>query len=485
MNQGTNSKAKQPNLVSSKSIRKLLKRRWFIVTIALILTGFGAAITGVLFKFGVHIVDDWRLELLKDIPAWIVLPGLGGIGGLVSGYLIARLAPAAGGSGVTHIMAFLRHRSVPMGLRVGLVKLLAGIIAIGSGFPLGPEGPSVQMGGSVAWQMARWLKAPIAFRRVIVAAGGGAGIAAIFSAPIGGFIYAIEELLNSARPVVLLLVVVTTFWADTWADVLQELGLDPSAGGFDSNLGFQLQREYTPLVRFLPIDLGYLIGLGIIVGLLAELYCRYVLTMQRKGNIWFNNRLILRMALSGTILGGMYASLPKTFHHVGDLQNVIAEGSADISMALGIFVVLFISTGLAAASGAPGGLFYPMLTLGGAIGLACGTWVEALTGHVPSTYIFAGMGAFVAACSRTPITAMFLAFALTKDLLILKPLLVACITSFLVARLFNEESIYERQINIELSSGTINNKQLDSNEEGNNFLNEQPGLPNFPSNNKL
>ena len=59
------------------------------------------------------------------------------------------------------------------------------------------------------------------------------------------------------------------------------------------------------------------------------------------------------------------------------------------------------------------------------------------------------MGAFVAACSRTPITAMFLAFALTKDLLILKPILIACITSFLIARLFNEHSIYERQIDAE------------------------------------
>jgi CIC family chloride channel protein len=76
--------------------------------------------------------------------------------------------------------------------------------------------------------------------------------------------------------------------------------------------------------------------------------------------------------------------------------------------------------------------------------------VEALTGHVPSTYVFAGMGAFVAGCSRTPITAMFLAFALTKDLLILKPILVACLASFLVARLFDHRSIYERQMGMEL-----------------------------------
>ena len=457
----TSHKSNQSNkqLSSNYSIRQLLKQRWLVVVIALMLTGLGAALTGVLFKAGIDVLDHWRLSLLQQIPPWFLLPVMGCLGGLTSSMLIMRLSPASGGSGVTHIMAFLRHRGVPMGLRVGLVKLLSGIIAIGSGFPLGPEGPAVQMGGSVAWKMAQLLKAPIAFRRVIIAAGGGAGLAAIFSAPIGGFIYVIEELLNSARPVVLMLVVVTTFWADTWADVLQAIGLDPSAGGFDSSLGFQVEREYSPLVHFLPIDFGYLIGLGVILGCFAELYCRYVLTMQQQGKAWFGNRLVLKMSLSGFILGSIYAYLPAEFHQLTTLKKVIAEGSIDISMALTIFVVLFITTGLAAASGAPGGLFYPMLILGGSLGLACGTWVEAITGHVPSTYIFAGMGAFVAGCSRTPITAMFLAFALTKDLLILKPLLISCITSYLIARLFNEHSIYERQIDMELrADGTQNCK---------------------------
>ena len=440
-------------LGSSRSIRRLLERRWLVVVLALSLTGLGAAITGLLFKSGIHLLADWRLELLHDLPAWIVLPVLGATGGLISGSLIANLAPAAGGAGITHIMGFLRHRAVPMGLQVGLVKLVAGIIAIGSGFPLGPEGPAVQMGGSVAWQMSRWLRAPVAFRRVIVAAGGGAGIAAVFSAPIGGFIYAIEELLHSARPVVLLLVIITTFSADTWADVL-------GGGGLDSTLGFQLEREYTPLVKFLPIDFAYLIGLGAMIGLLAELYTRYVLSMQRQGNRWFGDRLVLRMTISGLILGAGYAALPTTFHDPNQLQHLIADGKADIRLALASFVVLFFSTGLAAASGAPGGLFMPMLTLGGAIGLACGGWVEALTGHVPSTYVFAGMGAFVAGCSRTPISAMFLAFALTKDLLILKPILVACLMSFLVARLFNPHSIYERQMDMELISEERMQKNL-------------------------
>ena len=63
-------------------------------------------------------------------------------------------------------------------------------------------------------------------------------------------------------------------------------------------------------------------------------------------------------------------------------------------------------------------------------------------------------GAPDAAGTRTPISAMFLAFAPTKNLLILKPVLLACITSFLIARLFNEHSIYERQIDLDLKKNS-------------------------------
>ena len=435
---------------SSRSIKKLLKQRSLVVAFSLLLTGLGASITSISFKTGIYFINNWRLALLDQFPSIAVLPIFGALGGAIAGYLIKNIAPAAKGSGVSQIMGFLRHKKVPMNIRVGLVKLISGIIAIGSGFPLGPEGPSVQMGGSVAWQMAKWLKAPTAFRRVIVAAGGGAGIAAVFSAPLGGFVYAIEELLNSARPVILLLVIITTFIADSSADIIQALGLDPKAGGFDFNLGFLIQKEYDPSVFFLPVDFIYLVLLGIIIGIFAELYSRYVLLMQNLGKKWYKNKFVLKMSICGLILGSIYSCLPSTFHNLDELQKIIAEQNTSIGIALLAVLVLFITTGLAAASGAPGGLFYPMLTLGGSIGLIMGSWVEIVTGHAPSTYIFAGMGAFVAGCSRTPITAMFLAFALTKNLLIMKPVLISCIASFLIARAFNEESIYERQIQIEL-----------------------------------
>jgi len=428
-------KIKQKSSESAKSIKKLLRQRWFVVVIALLLTGLGASITSVSFKNGIYFINNWRLELLNKFPPYFVLPLFGLIGGAVSGFLIKNFAPASKGSGVSQIMGFLKHKQVPMNLKVGLIKLISGIIAIGSGFPLGPEGPSVQMGGSVAWQMAKWLRAPVAFRRVIVAAGGGAGIAAVFSAPLGGFVYAIEELLNSARPVILLLVIITTFIADSSAIFLQ--------GGINEPI-------YKIDFLFSRFDFIYLILLGAIIGMIAELYSKYILMMQNLGKKLYENKFVLKMSICGFILGSIYSILGDEFHNLDNLKKMIAtQNGIDIRLAILTVFVLFITSGLAAASGAPGGLFYPMLILGGAIGLIVGS-CSLIPYEALSTYIFAGMGAFVAGCSRTPITAMFLAFALTKNLLIMKPVLITCITSFLVARIFNEESIYERQIQIEL-----------------------------------
>ena len=68
---------------STQSIRKLLRQRWFVVILALMLTGLGAAVTGTLFKTGIHILDEWRLNLLNIFPPRFLLTILGGIGCLL------------------------------------------------------------------------------------------------------------------------------------------------------------------------------------------------------------------------------------------------------------------------------------------------------------------------------------------------------------------------------------------------------------------
>ena len=432
---------------ASRNLERLIQQRWPAVIFTLLATSLGAAGAGLLFKTGVGWLGSWRLSLLELGSPWLVLPLLGAAGGLLSGLLVQHLAPAAAGSGIPHVMRFLGRQQIPMQLRVAVVKLVAGILAIGSGFPLGPEGPSVQMGSSVGWQLAHWFKAPPSLIRVIVAAGGGAGIAATFHAPLGGFFYAIEELLRQAGPVLLLLVFVTTFMGSFWADLMGLAGMGDKAAGIGGG-GFQLVSEYNPDLNFLLSDLIYLVVLGAVVALLAELYTRYVVKMQSLGLRWFPNRLVLRMLIGGFVIGLVYAALPNEFRDNAGLQHAIADGHVNVDKAFAIFLLLFFGTGLAAATGAPGGLFAPMLTLGGSIGLIAAGWAEMTTGHAPTTFVFAGMAAFIAACARTPITAVFLVFALTKNLLILKPLLVSAVASTVMAMILHEKSIYKRQLHL-------------------------------------
>ena len=432
------------------AIRRMLEHRWFPLVLALVITGLGAASAALLFKSGLDLLGRARLRVVGLGPDLLLLPAIGAGGGLVAGLLVQRLAPAAQGSGVPQVMQFLRNDLLPMGFQVAVVKLVAGIVAIGSGFPLGPTGPSMQMGCSVGWEMARLLRVPPPFPPLIVAAGGGAGIAAVFRAPIAGFLYTIEELLQGARPVVMLLVLITTFWADTWADLLGLSGLPGLAlaatpSGAAPGGSLSLQRQVSVFVRVVPVDLVLLFALGALVALAAELYCRYVVRLHA---LRARLRIPLPATLAGVgvVIGAVDAMLPSDFVNRAAIRQAVAEGDVDLPRALAIFLVLFLTTGLAAAAGTPGGLFAPMLTLGGTLGLAIAEVMQQLGAEAPSTAVFAGMGAFLAACARAPITATFLTFAVTKELLLLKPILVACIGSVVMAGLLHPSSIFQRLI---------------------------------------
>jgi CIC family chloride channel protein len=430
-----------------RAIRQLLQQRGVSVVLGLALTGLAVATTVLVFQLSINGLGSWRIRLLESGPAWLVLTGFGAGGGLLAGLLIQTLAPAASGAGITQVMLFLRKRGVPIGLRIAIVKLVAGILAIGSGFPLGPSGPAIQMGSSMGWSLGRLLQAPRPFLRLLVAAGGGAGITAVFSAPIAGFFYTLEALLRGGRPVVMLIVLVLTFWTDIWADLLGLAGLGVDSTRLIASGELQLKRTIYVYVQVLPVDLILLFGLGGLVALVGEAYCRVLLGLQCLSNRW-RSSLALKLAAAGALLGLMDAFLPDIFVNDAGVRLAVATGDIDLAMAVSVAVVLFLTTALAAAVGAPGGLFAPMLTLGGALGLVAVELVELVGIQAPTTAVFAGMGAFLTATARTPITALFLVFALSKQWLLLKPVLSACLGSILVARLLAGESLFERLIQL-------------------------------------
>ena len=88
---------------SAKSIKKLLRQRWLVVVIALLLTGLGASLTSVSFKTGIYFFNNWRLDLLNKFSPFLVLPLFGLVGGGVSGFLIKNFSPASKAVSYTHL----------------------------------------------------------------------------------------------------------------------------------------------------------------------------------------------------------------------------------------------------------------------------------------------------------------------------------------------------------------------------------------------
>jgi len=247
-------------------------------------------------------------------PRWLALPLVGLAGGGLAGALITALEPAAKGSGIVQVLLYLRGFPLPMGWRVAVVKLLASGLAIGSGIPVGPEGPSIQIGASLAKESADALQTRGSTRRVAVAIGSGAGLAAIFHAPLGGLAYILEELLKRADIRINAAATFATFATVAWTRLLAVPGSGP----------FWL-RELGPVIQypsrldeFRLLDLPFLLALGVLAGFLAMLYQRWILSMRQR---FFRLRLPSwqLLALLGLLIGLGWSLLPASFDNVDKL----------------------------------------------------------------------------------------------------------------------------------------------------------------------
>lgn len=173
---------------SSQLLRRLKAVLLSPIWIALFQTyliGVGASLTAVSFRKGTNGLSLLRLQMSETLPPWLVLPLMGWVGGTIAGALIEWVEPNAAGSGFPQLRKYFHNVSVPLTWRAAIVKLIGGISAIGSGFPLGAEGPSAYMGASIAAQLSQWFSSSQARRRLLTGTGAGAGIAAAFNAPLG------------------------------------------------------------------------------------------------------------------------------------------------------------------------------------------------------------------------------------------------------------------------------------------------------------
>ena len=402
------------------------------IIVQAILVGLISGMLVVGFKVSINSLFWTIQKFLSAFPTWqkaLIFPLITTLGGLISGILVYKFAPETKGSGIPYVKMTMARMGNMTRIRSIIVKFFAGVAGIGTGLSLGREGPSVQLGAGAGALVGRLFKMSGTNQDKLIAAGAGSAIGATFNAPIAGTIFVLEELVQKFTPALLFPVLVATVSAASLARHF--LGSNPS---FDLP---KLQGGIT--LENIPVC----IILGIVAGLLGVLFSKV---------IFFNNKLFDKMskipnyfkpAIAGLAVGIIGLVIPYVLGSGNFSVDLLLQHKFSLGLVLIIFIAKFFVTPFCFGSGAAGGIFLPMLMLGSFLGYIVSTVCNSFGFHTdPIVIAILGMGAFLSAVARTPITAVVMVFEMTGGYSHILPIMLSAAIADLVAEKLNQKPIY-------------------------------------------
>ena len=376
---------------------------------------------------------DGDMAVLAVSHPWLVRLFIPFLAGIILGPFLARFIPEIMGPGVPAVMRALSLQDGIIRHRVTLAKSFVTATFIAAGASLGREGPIVQIGSSIGSSLTQLFRLGPDHRRLAVACGAAAGIAATFQAPMAGTLFAVEVLLF-----------------DLEVSSLSNIVIAAVTGTVVSRVFWDRETVF-PVPFFSlshPAELLLYLLLGVAAGFLSLLFM---------GAIFGVGRLLRRYHVPvwlGPAAGGLLTGL------IGLLcPQALGVGYGTIQAALqnhivwtgGLVLLLakLATTSLCVGSGMSGGIFAPSLFLGAMLGAMIGSCASMIWPDCPVSpahYALVGMGAVVAGTTLAPITAILTIFELTYNYEIVLPLMAACIPSIIVVRLLHGYSIYETRL---------------------------------------
>jgi CIC family chloride channel protein len=349
----------------------------------------------------------------------------------VAAWLVRRYSPSASGSGIPHVEAVLHEELPPAPFWLLPVKFLGGLLAIGAGLALGREGPSVQMGATLAHLLGHVFRRNGPDCRVLLAAGAGAGLATAFNAPIAGAVFVLEELLRRFD----VRTTIATFGASAGAIAVARVLLGPTPD-------FQIESLLYPGFGTMPVHLV----LGVLVGLLGVAYNRTILTTLMAVDRLQRWPVELRAAVIGAAVGLLAWFAPDLVGGGDPITQRTLLGTGPLLMLPFVFLLRFGLGAVSYAAQTPGGLFAPLLVLGAQSGLlygaVCHHWFPSMIPN-PTALAVVSMAAFFTAVVRAPVTGVILVTEMTGGFTLLLPLLGACFAAMLVPTLLGNAPIYD------------------------------------------
>lgn len=395
------------------------------------LTGAVSGLLIVAYRTAIVSAEHFRDALIGNAPpAKVVLLWLGIVAtGAIFTALFVRRSPLIKGSGIPQVKAFLMRRINFDWKRELPLKFAGGTFALGAGLSLGREGPSIQLGALAGTAIEDIFHIPD-YRRFLVTAGAAAGISAAFNAPLAGVLFCIEELHRNFSPVMLTVTMIASFMANVVMWIF-----------FGTSPIFELTiLETLPLRYYFTV----ILGIGVLAGALGSLFNIGLLGFQK-----LYRRVVPReefRVISAFLVAG---AISIVFPMIAGGGNHLVSFPLLSTMSFFAIALLlaakFVFTLFSYASGAPGGIFLPML----AIGSVLGGLVYSLLGlfgyqspYLPN-YILLGMAGFFVAVVRAPITGAVLITEMAGSFAHFPAFIFVSIIATLTANLLRTKPIYD------------------------------------------
>ncbi|MGA8764989.1 MAG: chloride channel protein [Candidatus Sulfotelmatobacter sp.] len=378
---------------------------------------------------------DWtHLALLGPLPqshSWrmFAVPSLAG---LVVAVLVMRVFPGIRGSGVNQTKAALYIFNGFIPFRTAVGKFICSALAIGSGFSLGPEDPSLQIGASIASALGRQLKISREKLRLMAPVGAAAGLAAAFNAPISAVLFVIEEVIGRWSAGILGSVVLSA--VSSVVIVRWFLGSEPL---------FRI-----PVTTFKrPSELIAYAVLGIVGGLASVAFAKSIGYLRPRLKALPRWTQYFQPAFAGLLLGLIaFLGAPQVLGAGYDSMDQAMHSQYGWKLLAILAILKIVATTVSFVSGTPGGMFAPTLFIGAMLGGAVGDIERIFFPHLTGstgTYVLVGMGVLFAGFLRVPMTSVFMVLEVSGNYEIVVPVIVANTFAYVVSRSLQSIPIFD------------------------------------------
>jgi len=399
-----------------------------------VLVGLVAGLVVLLYRIALEYAGEWRNMVLGMaeksplyIAGWFVALAIMAV-------IVARLLKfesLISGSGIPQLKAEMINKLDTCWWKIVLAKFVGGFLCIFGGLALGREGPSIQLGAMTGKGVSKSLDRGKTEEKFLLTCGASAGLAAAFHAPLAGVMFSLEEIHKNFSVSVLLSVMTASLTADVLCSTIL---------GVDAVFSFEV-------VDVLPLRYyGAIVLLGFVLGLMGAFYNWFTLKAQEiygKAKFLGDTGKIVVPFMCAGVLG---FTVPEILGSGHELIEDMTAGGMMLGTVVLIFVGRFIFSAVSFGSGAPGGIFFPLLVLGGFIGGAFATAGIQYFGMDPvylSNFVILAMAGYFAAIVRAPLTGIVLIFEMTGSVNHMLSLSIVSITAYIVATLLRSKPIYE------------------------------------------